>query len=171
MEIKNENIKKIKGWGSDADPAKRPAYPKERTPPRYINAHWENPEQQLQKVRIFHSTERPGITPVFGTSTPPSGLSGFIREMAYKYSENDVRRWYMLVAADRVNVVEGLFEDFSKGRLPNILAEMGIGAELKYNKKGLVKKTLVVGGLISLAVLYLQNRSQKRILPHTELGY
>jgi hypothetical protein len=101
----------ILGWGADLDPANRPAVPKERTPPRLENVHWTRPEQQASDVLVLHSTERPGITPVFGTSVPPSGLSGVLRKRAFRRSENDVRHWMMLMLADRVNVVEGLFAD------------------------------------------------------------
>ena len=101
----------IEGWGADLDPADRPAVPKERTPPRLENVHWDVPEQQALRVEILHSTERPGITPVFGTACPPSGLSGALRRRAFRHSENDVRHWLMLLAADRVNVVEGLLTD------------------------------------------------------------
>ena len=73
--------------------------------------HWHEPSEQPRTVKVFHSTERPGLTPVFGTSTPPSGVSGLIRGVAFRYSENDLRHWLMLLFADRVNVVEGLLED------------------------------------------------------------
>ncbi|MGI9245815.1 MAG: hypothetical protein ACR2I8_03810, partial [Steroidobacteraceae bacterium] len=53
----------------------------------------------------------PGITPVFGTAVPPSGLSGAIRRRAFRHSENDLRHWLLLLAADRVNVFEGLVAD------------------------------------------------------------
>ena len=104
----------IPGWGADLDPANRPAYPKERTPPRLENPPRGQHDQQRSEVLVLHSTERPGITPVFGTSVPPSGLSGAIRKRAFRRSENDVRHWLMLMAADRVNVVEGLVQDLGK---------------------------------------------------------
>ena len=105
------NVNDIPGWGADLDPANRPAYPRERTPPRLDNVHWDQPEQQASDVLVLHSIERPGITPVFGTSVPPSGLSGAIRKRAFRRSENDLRHWLMLMFADRVNVVEGLLQD------------------------------------------------------------
>ena len=39
----------IQGWGADLDPQNRPAYPKERMPPRLSGVHWDQPEQQEQK--------------------------------------------------------------------------------------------------------------------------
>jgi hypothetical protein len=105
----------IQGWGVDLDPADRPAVPKERKPPRLDPPpHWTTPEQQPQRVEILISTERPRITPAFGTTLPPSGLSGMIRRRAFHHSENNIRHWLMLIAADRVNVVEGMIADLRK---------------------------------------------------------
>ncbi|MFC0677347.1 hypothetical protein ACFFGH_05705 [Lysobacter korlensis] len=104
----------IPGWGADLDRKNRPAVPMERTPPRLEGVHWDEPEQQPQYIEVLHSIERPSITPVFGTSVPPSGLSGVIRRLAFQRSENDVRHWMMLLMADRVNVVEGIVDDMRK---------------------------------------------------------
>jgi hypothetical protein len=52
----------------------------------------------------------------------------------------------MLMGADRINVVEGVVDDLSKGKIPNIPAEMGARSEWKHNKKGFVIKTAVVLG-------------------------
>ncbi|MGB4399920.1 MAG: hypothetical protein WBJ10_11160 [Daejeonella sp.] len=38
--------------------------------------NWERPEQQKESVEILHSNERPSVSAVFGTTSPPSGLSG-----------------------------------------------------------------------------------------------
>lgn len=101
----------IPDWGVDLDPHKRPAVPMERTPPRLEGLHWDRPAQQPQTVEILHSIERPGITPVFGTSVPPSGVSGWIRRRAFRRSESDLRHWMLLLLADRVNVAEGMVDD------------------------------------------------------------
>ena len=112
MESAREDFRRddIEGWGADLDPQNRPAVPRERMPAR-LDVPWDQPEQQTVNVEILHSTERPGITPVFGTACPPSGLSGALRRRAFQHSENDLRHWLMLMAADRVNVVEGLLGD------------------------------------------------------------
>jgi hypothetical protein len=117
----------IPGWGADLDPANRPAYPKERMPPR-LDVPWERPEQQTSEVLVLHSTERPGITPVFGTSVPPSGLSGLLRKRAFRRSENDLRHWLMLMLADRVNVVEGLASDWRRAPRGKQLASLAVVA-------------------------------------------
>lgn len=153
------DLSHIQGWGADLDPKDRPAYPKERTPPRLDNVHWEIPEQQPVDIKVHHSIERPDITPVFGTSAPPTGLSGKIRDVAFTLSENDIRHWLLLMFADRVNVVEGIGEDLRNHHIPNIFAEMGIRAELKYNPVGFAAKVLVVGGILGL--VYSMRRQKK----------
>jgi hypothetical protein len=139
-----ESHEHIAGWGADLQPSDRPAFPMERTPPRDIHAHWDTPEQQPVNIEVLKSTERPDITPVFGTSTPPSGVSGAIRRLAFRFSENDVRRWMTLLFADRVNVVEGVVSDLAHGHVPNVLGEMGWRAELKHNPKGAARKAATV---------------------------
>ncbi len=109
--VSERSHEQVDGWGADLDPANRLAVPRERTPPRLENVHWQVPEQQPVRVEVLHSTERPGITPVFGTACPPTGFSGALRRRAFRHSENDVRHWLLLLAADRVNVVEGLLAD------------------------------------------------------------
>ncbi|MDQ3205566.1 MAG: hypothetical protein M3Q40_03465 [Pseudomonadota bacterium] len=104
----------IKGWGVDLDRSNRPAVPMERTPPRLEGVHWDEPEQQPQRIEVLHSLEKPGITPVFGTSMPPSGISGRMRRKAFERTENDIRHWLMLMAADRVDVMEGRLDDLRR---------------------------------------------------------
>ncbi len=148
----------IKGWGTDLDHKNRPAYPMERTPPRLEGLDWHDVEDQPIRTKIYHSTERRGITPVFGTSPPPTGLSGKIRDIAYRLSENDVRHWFLLLFADRVNVVEGIGHDLLHGRIPNIFSEMGGKAELKHNPVGLVTKVTVASALIGASYFLLKRR-------------
>ncbi len=119
----------IKGWGSDLDHHNRPAYPKERMPPRLPGIHWTQPDQQEPRVQVLHSIEHDGLTPLFGSSVPPSGLSGVVRRGAFKLSENDLRHWLLLFLADRINVVEGLMDDVRKSkRTPVIGAVSAVAA-------------------------------------------
>jgi hypothetical protein len=150
----------IHGWGADADPKNRPGYPMERTPPRLPNVHWDAPELQEPHVKIYHSVERPGITPVFGTSVPPSGLSGRMRDAAFKYSENDIRHWLILLGADRVNVMEGLLSDLAHGHVPNLWKEMGLSSEWRYNRAGFVRKAALVSAVA--VIVYLLRRRRGR---------
>lgn len=148
----------IKGWGADLDRRNRPAVPKERTPPRLEGLHWHDAGQQPLRMKVFHSTERPGMTPVFGTSVPPSGFSGRLREMAYRLSENDVRHWLLLLFADRVNVAEGLGQDLAQGHVPNVFAEMGGRAELRHNRAGFFTKVAVASLAVGVGYLLLTRR-------------
>ena len=111
------NHEHIPGWGADLDRAQRPAVPMERRPPRLEGVHWSDPPPAQQSdVEILKSTEHLKMPPVFGTSVPPRGLSGWIRRRAFRHSENDLRHWLMLLFADRVDVVEGVFSDGRRSR-------------------------------------------------------
>ena len=155
-----EQLQHIPGWGVDLDRKNRPAVPMERTPPRFIHVPDGQPVQQAQTVEVFCSPERPGITPLFGTVQPPKGLSGAIRRLAYKLTENDLRHWLMLIAADRVDMVEGVVDDLRHGHVPNVLGEMGIRSELRYNPAGLVRKTLITTAVVGGIIMLLKRRSR-----------
>jgi hypothetical protein len=117
----------IPGWGADLDPANRPAVPKERRPNRLEGVHWGDPTPQKMTVEILKSTEHLRMPPVFGTSVPPRGLSGWIRRRAFHHSENDLRHWLMLLFADRVDVVENLVSDVGKSpRARTITTTVGV---------------------------------------------
>ena len=90
---------RIPGWGVDLDPADRPGVPKERFDPGSTGAHWDFPERQEERWPRERSIEHKFLTPVFGTSTPPSGLSGVLRRYAYRYSEATTPSLYVLTAA------------------------------------------------------------------------
>lgn len=152
----------IQGWGADRNKADRPAVPMERTPPRLDGVHWPMPAPQRAHVEVLHSTERPGLTPVFGTTVPPRGLSGLLRRVGFRYSENDLRRWLILLMADRVHMVEGLFSDVAHGHVPNVYAEMGGRAELKHNPAGAARKAAVVVAVAGVAWWLWQRRSDSQ---------
>jgi hypothetical protein len=155
----------IKGWGIDADPENDPTYPiKNYTGDDHNRLDYERPVQQPVNIEVLHSNERPNVTAVFGTSTPPSGLSGVIRRQAFKYSESSYGHWLPLLLADRVNVVEGIINDLRHGHIPNIFAEKGWAAEWKHNKKGAIKKIAVITAVLTIAFLLSnkKNRSKKK---------
>ena len=96
---------RIPGWGADLDPAHRPAFPREVSLP--TGAHWELPEQQEEPQARERSVEHERLTPVFGTAVPLRGASGAIRRFAYRrFSEARAAHWLLLMAGDRVDVVE-----------------------------------------------------------------
>ena len=159
MEQTAKDTSQIEGWGVDADPKNDPTYPmKHRTDGEHAGYSWERPPQQPVTVEVLRSIERSDLTAAFGTSTPPAGLSGTIRRFAFGYSESSYGHWLPLMLADRVGVVEGFVEDLNHGRVPNVFAERGLRAEWEHNRTGLVRRALVRGILIAVAVRYFRGR-------------
>lgn len=151
----------IKGWGIDRDPKNDPTYPmKHRTDEEIEGYTWDRPEQQPVNIEVLKSVERPNIPSVFGTAHPPSGLSGAIRRLAFKYSESSYGRWLPLVMADRIAVYEGIIDDLKHGTVPNIFAERGWNAEWKYNRKGFIKKAAVTA-VAAVGVYLFLTRSRR----------
>ena len=154
--------KDIPGWGIDADPENEPTYPmKNYTGADHDRLNYERAPQQPLNVEILHSNERPGVTRVFGTSVPPSGLSGSLRRYAFKFSEGSAVHWFTLILADRVNMIEGIVDDIKRGHIPNIFAERGWNAEWKYNRKATVKK-IIVGAVIATVVIAALSQKRKK---------
>ena len=152
---------RINGWGIDAVPLDVPNYPiKKRNENDNKGMIWERPAQQPALVEILHSNERPGLTAVFGTPNPPTGLSGQLRRFAFRYSENTWTHWLALLVADRINMMEGIGEDLKNGHIPDLIAEHGLKSELQFNKIGLAKKVLTGAAVITLAVLLMKSRSR-----------
>ena len=157
-----ETYKDIPGWGHDADPHNNPTYPiKNWNGSDYERLNYERPEQQPKSVEILKSNERPSISRVFGTATPPSGLSGVLRRYAFRHSESTYMHWVPLVMADRINVVEGIISDLGKGIVPNIFVEKGWKAEWKYNRPGAIKTIAVGVAVTALLVAYVYQKNRK----------
>lgn len=158
-----EKHKVIKGWGIDVDPKNEPTYPmKDYTGDDHKRLNYERPPLQPRNIEVLHSNERPSVSAVFGTSVPPSGLSGMIRRYAYKYSEGSFGHWFPLIFADRINVIEGILQDFRRGRIPNILIERGIKAMWKYNR-GVFIATVAANIVVGVAVFaWMMARSAKK---------
>ena len=154
---------KVAGWGVDADPKNDPTYPfRHRENDPGLTRHWERPPIQSPDVEILQSIEHTRTPAVFGTSSPPSGLSGMIRRLAFRWSESNWLHWLMLMGADRINVVEGVLEDLARGKVPNIPAEMGIKSEWEHNKAGLAKQLAVTAAVAGAGyALFRWGRSGK----------
>lgn len=149
----------IKGWGVDADSKNEPTYPmKKYTGVDHLRSDWERPPLQLQEVEMLRSIERPSLSAVFGTTSPPSGLSGNLRRYAFKFSESSYGHWLPLLLADRINVVEGIIADFKKGTIPNFFVEKGYKADLKYNPVVLIKKVAVCVIITSAIILTFRKK-------------
>jgi hypothetical protein len=122
----------IPGWGADLDPKDRPSVPREKFDPDLNGARWEFPERQPEKWPRERSIEHKFLTPVFGTSTPPKGLSGAIRKYSYKkYSEGRAAHWLLLLAADRVDAWEHHLASFLTLRPDNPVTETGVLSEFR----------------------------------------
>ena len=119
----------IPGWGVDRNPADRPSYPKEQF--QNTGAHWDFPERQVPRGFRERSTEHKFLTPVFGTGQPLKGLSGAIRRYAYTFSEGQTAHWLLLIAGDRVDVLESRVSALMAGRPDNVITETGVLREFK----------------------------------------
>lgn len=124
---------RIPGWGVDLDPADRPAVPKERFDPDRSGARWDFPDRQPERLPRERSVEHQMLTPVFGTTCPPKGLSGVIRRYSYRrYSEARAAHWLLLIAADRIDTAESRLRSLLTGRPDNLVAETGVSSELSH---------------------------------------
>lgn len=160
---KRGNHNHIKGWGVDINLENDPTYPiKKRNNEEHKGYSWERPELQEQTVEILQSVERPNLSAVYGTSKPPSGLSGIIRRIAYMFSESSYGRWLPLIIADRIDMIEGVVDDISKGHIPNLPKEIGLQSEWQYNKKKLLIKTAAGIVITGAVVFFLYSSSDKK---------
>lgn len=133
-ESSDELRARIPGWGADLDPKDRPSVPRERFDPGFAGAHWEFPERQAEVTPRERSIEHKFLTPVFGTSVPLRGLSGKIRRYAYdRYSEGRAAHWLLLLAGDRVDVLESRLRGLASGRPDRLIHETGVRAEVTHH--------------------------------------
>ena len=163
---KSPDTASIVGWGADADSRNDPTYPYRDRSKDDHSGEWKRPTQQEPQVELLKSVEHKWLPAVYGTASPPSGVSGSMRRLAFRWSESNWAHWLLLIAADRVNMVEGLVEDLGRGHIPNIPKEMGVPAEWRHNKTGLVKKiavaAVIVGGTAGLVMARRDAKRSKR---------
>ena len=164
----------IKGWGSDLDRAKRPGVPKEANEDTTLTGfHDPVAVKQEPAVEILLTNERGSLPPVFSSVAPPRGLSGVMRRLAFRYSENTMTHWLTLMAADRVDMVEGWLEDLRDGKAPMILPRQEyrtLDHLRRIRDQGVKNRTdaalvagaaITVGGLVAGAI-YLASRAAAR---------
>lgn len=148
----------IPGWGLDLDPRNRPMVPME-LPSDVTNVRGEVRHWQVPHDKVHMSTEHPNLTPVFGLASPPRGLSGAMRNYAYRYSEGTNRHWMTLTMADRVDVFESLIGSLFTGKPDRYIKEKGWTAGMKYGRgemrPGLLKVMALVGA-VALGVALLR---------------
>ena len=151
----------IEGWGSDLEPGRRPGVPYDKQPLLGAEHLYPPFPRQEPRTRIHKSTEHGQLTPVFGTSCPPRGLSGMLRDFGYRFSEGRLARWLTLLFADRVDVVEGVVDDLARGHVPNVWKEMGLGSELRYNREAFLRKTAITVGVATVLFCAWKMRSRR----------
>ncbi len=95
------------GAGSDAEMDRRPGVPMEANPPRPMGAaHWTTPDRQSDPGGILRRKGLQELTPVFGVTVAPRGISGLMRRAAYSLPDHYTSHWFMLLLADRVDALE-----------------------------------------------------------------
>lgn len=122
---------RIPGWGTDLDPADRPAFPREQ-PGIETGAHWTLPEQQPEPPQgRERSIEHERLTPVFGTAQPLQGPAGSIRRIAYaRFSEGQTPHWLLLVLADRVESASAHARSLFTRRPDDPITQSGVLGEI-----------------------------------------
>lgn len=103
-----DEFREIPGWGVDRKEADRPGVPHENFHARVRTGGL--PGAQPRSVEILKGVDVPRMTPVFGTSVPPRLVSGMMKRAAYGMREFRWSRWMLLVASDRVDVLEHRLE-------------------------------------------------------------
>lgn len=147
----------VKGWNVDADTNNDPTRPmRDRAGDDGSGLDWARPPLQAVDVEILQSVEHERLPAVVGTAVPPSGVSGALRRAAFRYSESQWGHWLMLMMADRVNVVEGVFSDLTRGRPPNPLIEMGLVSRSRAPQAAAL--TLATGVVAIAAVAWMVRR-------------
>lgn len=139
----------IPGWGYDLKSEDRPAYPMWHKVENTGSHYTEETIPMQRGRRELLSLEHPEMTPAWGETVLPTGLSGLIRTFAFRYSEGSFGHWLPLLLADRVNMVEGIFSDLLHLHVPNVWKEMGLSSELKYNRANFVKKTVATTAVLA----------------------
>ncbi len=130
---------RIPGWGVDLELEDRPSVPRELFDAKLSGAHWDFPERQPEKWPRERSIEHKFLTPVFGTSCPPKGVSGMMRRYAYeRFSEARAAHWLILVTADRVDALGSHLRSFLTLRPDNPITETGVLSE--FSRHGIASR-------------------------------
>jgi len=121
------------GRAADLPLERRPGVPRQQNHQPVSRAVKAEITPQPQTVLSFKHPGRDAPTPVFGTAAPPRGLSGLLRKTAYGIPEHRARHFLLLMAADRVDVLE-------HSRLPSVpfaaAAALGTGMFIRRLRRG-----------------------------------
>ncbi len=152
----------VNGWGVDADPENDPTYPYRLRQNDDHSGQWNQPARQQTEIEFLQSVEFKRRPAAFGTSSPPRGISGMLRRLAFRWTESNLMHWLLLLGADRINVVEGVVADLGRAKVPNIPAEMGARAEWQHNKAGFVKKAAIAAAATGVLAILISQRGARR---------
>ncbi len=125
---------RIPGWGVDLDPRDRPAVPRETPVADPGSDPLEPPEPQPELRPRERSVEHGMLPPVFGTAQPLRGVSGTMRRYSYaRFSEGRAAHWLLLIAGDRIDVVESVARSLVSRRPDFPLLESGLRTEIAHH--------------------------------------
>jgi ferritin-like metal-binding protein YciE len=139
----DQNTHSTRARGIDQPRDARPGVPMETQPAHERATRNARLAQQPERKEHLHSSQRTGLTPVFGTGPQPRWASGALRRAAYGMPEHQSRRWLLLMVADRVDVLEH--------RLPELLTGRGwdaLGRQVRANPVGMLSLAVGVGFLL-----------------------
>jgi hypothetical protein len=88
---------------ADLDPSRRPGVPRERPPQPWPNSRFPPQRMTAEPSAPMHGRPNKQLPPVYGTAVPPRGVSGLIRQAAYRYPDHVPIHWLLLLFADRVD--------------------------------------------------------------------
>lgn len=138
-----DQITRSREQGVDQPRESRPGVPMESQPAHERSTTRADIPQQPERKTHFHSEMRDGLTPVFGTGPGPRAISGAMRKAAYAMPEHQARRWMLLMAADRVDVLEHRLPELMTGRSWDALAR-----QVRANPVGMLGMAVGVGFLL-----------------------
>lgn len=92
--------------GVDLPLENRPGVPMRADPHLLPGVQPGEPARQAADERHLRRKGLERLTPVYGTAQPPKGVSGVMRRAAYGIPEHSAMHWGMLLAADRVDILE-----------------------------------------------------------------
>ncbi|HEX6178974.1 MAG TPA: hypothetical protein VF057_11490 [Thermoanaerobaculia bacterium] len=148
------DVRRIKGWGVDLDPKNRPMSKKE-LPSNVKTVRGDVRDWQVPHDKVHVSNEHPDITPVFGATVPPRGLSGRMRDYAYEFGEGTNRHWMTLLMADRIDMLESMVTDTLRGKPDNLIEETGLPAYMNYGDRRRVYMWAGAAALVAVGLGFL----------------
>lgn len=118
---------RVPGWGSDADPSRRPGVPMNLRPSPRPGVHYDSPPKQKVTIEFLTRAGLDQLTHTYGTGPEPRGMSGYLKRLAYSYPDHMTRKWMFLLMSDRVDVIEG---KLGRATAPVLALGVGLGAFL-----------------------------------------